>query len=125
MRHMTPPLDATLPMHIVVDSNVLLHCSTLETLNWAELVSQQPLVVTITPAVLREIDKLKQDGNTRRAKRARRVLPLVKHCELNDGEATLSPAVQLNIPFMLVPAWNNDLISGLSPIINRHQNAYK
>lgn len=56
---------------IFVDSNLFLQCKAIESLPWADVATEEDLLILIPRAVLVEIDRHKCDGNTRRAKRAR------------------------------------------------------
>jgi len=53
------------------DTNVLLQCRALHELPWAHLLEVDEILLLIGAPVRDEIDRLKQDGNNRRAKRAR------------------------------------------------------
>jgi len=55
-----------------VDTNILLQCRDLSELPWGEVSEDEDLLILISRPVQEEIDRLKQDGNTRRAKRARK-----------------------------------------------------
>lgn len=54
---------------VVIDANVLIQCKPFHELPWSELGDE--LRVVIPFACIREIDRHKGDGNTRRANRAR------------------------------------------------------
>lgn len=56
---------------IFVDSNFFLQCHNISNLNWTDISAHTDIELLIPRAVQKEIDKLKQDGNSRRAKRAR------------------------------------------------------
>jgi hypothetical protein len=56
---------------LFADTNLFLQCKTLPQLNWVEVTVGQDVAVLVPAAVQREIDRLKGDGNGRRALRAR------------------------------------------------------
>jgi hypothetical protein len=58
-------------MTLFVDSNFFLQCKKYEQLPWRNLTDQNRITILISSPVLKEIDKLKNDGNSRRSKRAR------------------------------------------------------
>jgi PIN domain len=53
------------------DTNLFLQCKALPQINWVEVTAGQDIAVLVPAAVQREIDRLKGDGNGRRALRAR------------------------------------------------------
>lgn len=68
---------ADLPLSIVVDTNVVLHCKPLAELPWEQFGVAQVDVVLVDP-VLNELDAWKGKGNDARAKRVRSMLPLLR-----------------------------------------------
>jgi hypothetical protein len=58
---------------LFLDSNLFLQCRELHELPWNEIApDEKEILLAISRPVQREIDKLKHDGNDRRAKRARK-----------------------------------------------------
>lgn len=54
-----------------IDTNLLLQCKPLKDLDWSKISDGSNILLIISRPVQKEIDKLKNDGNSRRAKRAR------------------------------------------------------
>lgn len=59
-------------MIFFVDTNFFLQCKNYNELNWDEITNDKIITIIICRPVQEEIDRLKQDGNSRRAKRARK-----------------------------------------------------
>ena len=57
------------PTKVFIDSNVILECLPLEQLSWGDIDPTGPILILITPTVLKEVDSKKKDG--RLAVRAR------------------------------------------------------
>jgi hypothetical protein len=74
----------------VPDTNLLLHCRPLAELPWRELSGGRPVEILLTQPVLKELDRFKRDGNSRRARRAREIIPLLR-------ELYHSPALRLRL----------------------------
>lgn len=88
------------------DTNFFLQCRDASDLPWRDL-GQQEIVLIVSRTVLKEIDGLKQDGNGRRAKRARaataRFRAIIKS---SNGEVMLSdgePRVVMRLAPPLAP----------------------
>src|SRR5580700_5268628 len=63
---------------VVPDTNVLLHCKQLSDLCWSEVEpGASEFEIVITREVIKEIDRLKRDGNSRRARRARSITSML------------------------------------------------
>jgi hypothetical protein len=96
-------LSVPVMKYLLVDTNLFLQCRNLPELPWSELADGQDLVVLMVPrAVQRELDQLKQDGNSRRASRARKASSLLRRIVLSD-EARLElrssgPKVEISFP---------------------------
>ena len=65
-------------MVFFIDTNFFLHCKKYDQLNWSAITSDEEITIIITRPVQIEIDKLKNDGNTRRSKRARETTSLFR-----------------------------------------------
>jgi hypothetical protein len=59
-------------MTLFVDSNFFLQCKKYDQLPWQNLTDQNCITILISSPVLKEIDKLKNDGNSRRSSRSSR-----------------------------------------------------
>src|SRR5258708_16366660 len=57
---------------VFVDSNFFLQCKDRRALPWRDLFESQKVLLLIPRATQEEIDRIKHDGNSRRAKRARK-----------------------------------------------------
>lgn len=90
-----------MPMHVFLDTNVLLHCKDLEALPWSELTDDEEIIVVATRTVQRELDKIKNDPKKPRQKRARQVAAIfskasaLPHRTLSIRDA--SPRVKLQL----------------------------
>lgn len=58
--------------HLYLDTNIFLQCKELRELPWSKVTPDEEIILVVPSAVLKEIDKHKYDGNTRRASRARK-----------------------------------------------------
>lgn len=56
---------------LFVDTNIFLQCHDIKTVDWSEISKDSDIELFIPRAAQKEIDKLKQNSNGRRAKRAR------------------------------------------------------
>lgn len=85
---------------VFLDTNVFLQCRPLADLPWGDLAVGDDLLLLISRPVQEEIDHLKQDGNSRRAKRARKASAFLRELILSsDNTITLrkhSPRVQVS-----------------------------
>ncbi len=84
-----------------LDTNILLQCKDLRELPWREITDADEIKLVISRPVQEEIDRLKHDGNGRRAKRARKVNSLLREF-LKSGNKPIivhedSPHVELII----------------------------
>ena len=92
---------------LFLDTNLFLQCRPLDKLPWGDLTLDDDLLLLIPRPVQEELDRLKQDGNSRRAKRARTASALLRKLVLSsDSTITLrehSPKVQISFS-SLIPA---------------------
>ncbi len=93
---------------IVLDTNVFIQCRPLHELPWSDLCHGETYSLAVTPAIMREIDKLKQDGKPRRSKRARLAASILSRCDPTDARTTLSNGIELAARFDLVSAWEQE-----------------
>lgn len=66
------------PIQFVADTNLLLQCNDMGTLDWSAVTDAERILVIIAEPVQIEIDRLKSDGNSRRSKRARKANTLLR-----------------------------------------------
>lgn len=85
--------------HLFVDSNLFLQCRDIVDLPWKDLANGDDIELIIPRAVQEEIDKLKNDGNNRRAKRARNANSYLRRIVMSDDDRITvceqSPRVEL------------------------------
>lgn len=90
------------------DSNVFLQCKTLDELPWSELLEAEHIDLLIGAPVQDEIDRLKNDGNARRARRARDINSLFRQVLASPQEAVTireqAPRIVLRFAPPLPPA---------------------
>lgn len=74
--------------HLFIDTNFFIQCKKYDQIDWNidELENVGEIVIMIARPVLSEIDRHKQDGNTRRAKRARAANSLFRQMLANGKE---------------------------------------
>ncbi len=97
------------------DTNIFLQCRDLEELPWKEVTDSDHVTLIVSRPVQEEVDRLKQNGNARRAKRARRTNSLFRKL-LVEGEDSLvirksAPRVEL----VLARPSTVDMPEGLDP----------
>ncbi|MDP3426117.1 MAG: PIN domain-containing protein, partial [Humidesulfovibrio sp.] len=74
-----------MPRVFFCDTNLFLQCRSVESLPWHEIADGHDEIVVYVPrTVQNEIDRLKQDGNSRRATRARKASTLTKKIALSS-----------------------------------------
>jgi hypothetical protein len=64
---------------LFLDTNVLMQCRALEQLPWYEISKDEDISLLISRPVQEEIDLMKYDGNSRRAKRSRTATTLLRN----------------------------------------------
>jgi predicted nucleic acid-binding protein len=69
---------------LFIDTNVLLQCRDLKELAWQEIADGEDILMLISSPVQGEIDHLKHDGNTRRARRARKANSFIRQLILKE-----------------------------------------
>ena len=102
---------------IFADTNLFIQCHDLSQLPWHNIFADDQLLIIVPQAVLDEIDRHKQDGNTRRAKRARKASSFFRAIILSGDQKEIiredTPHVELS--FTTLPdhrghsGWNLDL----------------
>jgi len=83
------------------DTNLFLQCKDFSQINWEEIADGMDLCLLISRPVQEEIDRLKHDGNTRRAKRARKATTLIREIILSEGTKKVikdsAPKVEISV----------------------------
>jgi len=91
----------------VPDSNVFLQCRPLEGLDWAGVTADTAVELKLVAQVYRELDRLKQGGNARRSKRARRWVERLRPIALGDTDEVVlresGPRLSLRLAPRLAP----------------------
>lgn len=89
------------------DTNVFLQCRALHELPWKDALEAEELELVIGAPVQNEIDRLKNDGNQRRARRAREANGLFRTALASAGESLIvresAPRVTLRFAPLLPP----------------------
>ena len=81
---------------LFLDTNVFLQCRDLAELPWQEITGDEKLLLLVARPVQEEIDRLKQDGNSRRTKRARAANSLFrKILSSQNSKVTIRTALPL------------------------------
>lgn len=88
---------------LFLDTNVFVQCKDLKQLPWAELCKDDEELLLLIPSVVQEeIDKHKQEGNTRRGKRARKASAFIRQIILSDQTSLVisssKPFVRISFP---------------------------
>lgn len=81
---------------LFLDTNMFLQCRDLAELPWQEITGDEKLLLLVARPVQEEIDRLKQDGNSRRTKRARAANSLFrKILSSQNSKVTIRTALPL------------------------------
>jgi hypothetical protein len=87
---------------LFVDTNIFLQCRDLKDLPWQEFTKGNDLLLLIPRAVQKQIDRLKHDGNSRRARRARIATSFIRQVVLAEGSIVIikghDPKVMISFP---------------------------
>jgi hypothetical protein len=75
-------------MIFFVDTNFFLQCKNYDELNWEEITTDKNINIIICRPLQEEIDRLKQDGNSRRAKKARKTSSMFREM-LNSPDLSI------------------------------------
>lgn len=90
---------------LVLDTNVFLQCKDLKMLPWVELFAEKEHLLLLIPAtVCKEIDQFKNDGNSRRARRARTANSLMKQLIESDHLTIRDSRPAVEISFVPLPS---------------------
>lgn len=78
---------------LFLDTNILLHCKDLKELPWKDIQSKDSLLLIISRPVQKEVDRLKNDGNSKRAKKARNVTKILREIVFSvDSKTNIRPS---------------------------------
>lgn len=87
---------------LFVDTNMFLQCRDLKDLPWEQIAGSNDLLLLIPRVVLKQIDRLKHDGNSRRARRARIATSFTRQIVLTEGSIVIirshDPKVTISFP---------------------------
>jgi hypothetical protein len=72
-----------------LDTNVILQCRNLEELSWSDITAADTIRVILPWIVCAQLDRLKNDGNNRRAKRARKASSKCDEILESEGQRVL------------------------------------
>ena len=88
-------------MTFFVDSNFFLQCKKYNQLDWSEITNDKDITIIITRPVQIEIDKLKNDGNSRRSRRSRETTSLFRKilAENNFSFLEKTPSNDITLKF--------------------------
>lgn len=87
---------------LFVDTNIFLQCRDIKDLPWEQIAEGNDLLLLIPRAVQKQIDRLKHDGNIRRARRARVATSFIRQIVLPEGSMVIirghDPKVTISFP---------------------------
>lgn len=79
------------PLYCFVDANILIHFQTFDEVDWADKLQSRHVRLMLAPAVMREIDKFKDDNsNERRRKRVRTILAKLRDLLEHSGDVEIA-----------------------------------
>lgn len=99
--------NAAFPTKVFIDTNVVLECLSLDQLPWKEIDGVGPILVFVTPTVIKEVDSKKH--HSRLADHARRFNRLIGPSVITGKNVVLrekSPRVELAIATRDRPNWS-------------------
>ena len=87
---------------LFLDTNIFLQCRNLEQIPWENVIEGRELFLLITSPVIDEIDKFKHEGNTRRATRAKKAIPIFRQLGTLKSDQSITirdsePSVRLSL----------------------------
>lgn len=90
------------------DTNFFLHCKDASSLNWVDITRDLHIKLMVCRTIQRELDRLKQDGNPRRSKKARDMATtfrdLIRQPSRTSVILDANPRVELSLSPSLDPA---------------------
>ena len=109
-------------MTYFIDTNFFLQCKKYDQLNWSEITNDKDITILITRPVQNEIDKLKNDGNSRRSRRARETTSLFREILAVDNLSFLVKTKNNNITFKFAKQYSEEILSKLNPSLDMSNN---
>jgi len=95
-----------------LDTNIFLQCYPLNQLSWDKIANGEELLLLVPRAVQTEIDRLKHDGNSRRAKRAKEATSLFRQILVSENKKFIIKSGAPNVVISFPPI---EKIDGLYP----------
>lgn len=93
---------------LFIDTNFFLQCNDISQLHWTDISDGDDITLMISAPVQEEIDKLKSDGNSRRAKRARKANGYLKSIILSESEEEIINEKSPKVLLKFSPIIDND-----------------
>jgi len=88
---------------LFLDTNILLHCKDLRELPWKNIQPEDSLLLLIPKPVQKEIDRLKSDGNSKRAKKARNASKVLREIVFSEDSKTCIRSSNPSVDISIVP----------------------
>jgi hypothetical protein len=98
--------------HFFVDTNLFLQCRDLPEIPWSTISAGDTVELVVPRAVQIEIDRLKSDGNSRRAKRARLANSYFRQILLASDERLIVRDANPRVEITLAPLVGTSTYSG-------------
>ena len=95
-----PPLSAAV---FSVDANFIIQCKQPSELNWRDVTPADDIILLVTRTVQHEIDRLKQDGNSRRSRKARTFSSLMREMIGAEGFESVAKERAPTVRYRLAP----------------------
>jgi len=105
-------------MTFFVDTNFFFQCKKYDELKWSEITNDKDITILITRPVQIEIDKLKNDGNTRRSKRARETTSLFRKILGEDNMSFITEIPNNSITFKFAKQYSDESLSQTNPSLD-------
>jgi len=109
-------------MTFFVDTNFFLQCKKYSELKWSEITSDRDITILITRPVQIEIDRLKNDGNTRRSKRARETTSLFRKILDEDNMSFLVEIPNNTITLKFAKQYSDESLLQSNPSFDMSNN---
>ncbi|MEJ1096012.1 PIN domain-containing protein [Pseudoxanthomonas sp. CCNWLW206] len=90
-------------MRYAPDTNFLLHFQSLSEIPWQEITSDATIEIVLLDEVLRELDNHKHDGNGRRARKARRIVEIIRPLVSGESDQVHMRDRGLSVTLVLAP----------------------
>ena len=105
-------------MTFFIDSNFFLQCKKYDQLNWSDITTDKDNTVLITRPVQIEIDRLKNDGNSRRAKRARETTSFFRQILAEDALSIHFNLNAISVTFKFANNYSDDVLLRSNPSLD-------